>query len=253
MTIVHFESYEKSIFKALDEIKACKQIAGQARVLIKPNLTNSSPHPITTSSECCEAIVKYVQRCSDAQITIAEGCGDGSMETDEIFSIRGYVKLAQKYKIKLEDLNTSALTKRENKNCTVFPFMHLPKIAFESYIISVPVLKAHSLSGITGTLKNMMGFAPPKYYSGDFGTWKKAVFHEQMQQSIIDLNKYLIPHLSVMDCSIGLADFHLGGPECQPAVNKIIAKYNPWETDREACKMLGLDPEKIAHVKAGFD
>ena len=130
--------------------------------------------------------------------------------------------------------------------------MVLPKIAFDSYIISVPVLKAHSLSGITGTLKNMMGFAPPKYYSGKFGTWKKAAFHGQMQQSIIDLNKYLVPHLSVMDCSIGLADFHLGGPECKPAVNKIIAKYNPWETDWEACKMLGLNPETIAHVKAGF-
>ncbi|MBF0226551.1 MAG: DUF362 domain-containing protein [Desulfobacterales bacterium] len=117
-----------------------------------------------------------------------------------------------------------------------------------NYIMSVPVLKAHSLSEITGSLKNMMGFAPPKYYSGRYGIWKKAVFHNNMHRSIKDLNSYRTPDLTLMDASIGLAEYHLGGPECDPPVNKIIAGFDPLEVDRKAAGFLGLDWRNIGHL-----
>lgn len=97
-----------------------------------------------------------------------------------------------------------------------------------------------------------MGFAPPKYYSGNYASWKKAVFHQNMQESLIDFNTYLTPDLSIMDCSIGMAEYHLGGPHCDPPIAKIIAGYNPWKVDRKACELLGLDWQKIDHVAAGF-
>ncbi len=221
-------------------------------MLIKPNLTTDSPHPITTSPECCEAVVAYVRDHSRAEIIIAEGCGDGALETDQVFYALGYHVLADKYGVELVDLNHALLVKKENPDRPVFPEMHLPAVAFTHYIISVPVLKAHSLAEITGSLKNMMGFAPPKYYSGRHGVWKKSVFHGSMQQSIIDLNTYIAPDLTVMDCSIGMANFHLGGPHCAPPVNKIVAGCNPWEVDREAAALLGLNWEGIPHIKAGF-
>ena len=95
--------------------------------------------------------------------------------------------------LRLVDLNDAPVKLVKNPACPVFPEMYLPEIAFSHYIISVPVLKVHSLAKMTGTLKNMMGFAPPKYYSGRYGSWKKAVFHQKMQQSIIDLNSYVVP------------------------------------------------------------
>ncbi len=246
-----FESFEKSIKAALDAIAAHEQIAEQSAILIKPNLTTNSPHPITTSPECCEVIIKYIRKHSKAKIVIAEGCGDAKYETDEIFKSLGYTAMAEKLDVSLIDLNYGPVKVLENLNCPVFPKMYLPKIAFNHYIISVPVLKAHSLAGMTGTLKNMMGFAQPEYYSGSYGIWKKAVFHNKMQESIIDLNKYLIPNLSIMDCSIGLAEFHLGGAECNPHVKRIIAGYSPWEVDREAAQLLGLDWNTIGHIAAG--
>lgn len=248
---VEFTSYEESINCALDAIDAHERLATQTAILIKPNLINSSPHPITTPAECCEAIVQYIRKYSKADIVIAEGCGAANLETSEIFKVLGYTELAEKYGIELVDLNYEPLRSLKNPDCPVFPEMHLPEIAFSHYLISVPVLKVHSLARITGTLKNMMGFAPPKYYSGSYGAWKKAVFHNKMQQSIIDLNKYLIPHLSVMDGSIGMAEFHLGGAHCDPPINKIIAGYSPWELDRRAAEILGLDWRSIGHIAAG--
>lgn len=252
LVTVNFESYDISVTEALDLLGAKDVLVQQSAILIKPNLINDSPHPVTTAAACCEAIIKYVRTCSQAEVVIAEGSGAPSVETDEVFQKLGYTELSKRYGVKLVDLNTAPLRRLENPNCQVFPEMYLPEMAFTHYIISVPVLKAHSLATITGTLKNMIGFAPPEHYAGRFGSWKKAVFHHKMQQAIIDLNTYRTPDLSILDASVGLADFHLGGAHCSPPVNKIVAGYNPVEVDREAARLLGLKWQKIAHLAVNW-
>ncbi len=245
---VDFKTYTDSVKKVLDSIKADKILANQSRILLKPNLVNDSPPPVTTPVEFCESVLQYVQACSSAKIIIAEGCGDQHLETDEIFKKLGYNNLSKKYDVTLMDLNTAPLEKLENKKCPVFPNMYLPKIAFTHYIISLPVLKAHSLSDITGALKNMMGFAPPEHYSGKYGIWKKATFHNNMHQSIIDLNTHRCPDLSIMDASVGLAEYHLGGRLCDPPVGKLIAGFNSVELDRTAAGLLGFNWKDIPHL-----
>lgn len=254
LAIVEFESYATSVARALDDLDVGDVFRYRSGVLIKPNLINDSPHPVTTPAACCQAIIDYIQARSDVPIVIAEGCGDSVLDTDEVFATLGYAALARKYDgVALLDLNHAPLTTRQRPECPVFPEMILPEIAFTHYIISVPVLKAHSLAGLTGSLKNMLGFAPPEHYSGRYGSWKKAVFHGRMQQSIIDLNRYITPDLTVMDASIGLADFHLGGRQCDPPAAKIIAGCNPWAVDREAARLLQLDWLSIEHLRVGFE
>ena len=246
---VNFESYTSSVTDALDLIGAKEKLSRQPAFLIKPNLINSSLHPVTTPLECCATIVDYVRSCTEnAEIVIAEGCGASSMETDAVFSALGYTEYAKSNAVRLIDLNNAPLKKLTNKNCPYFPEMYLPEIAFTHFIISVPVLKAHSISIFTGTRKNMVGFAPPKHYSGRHGSWKKAKFHGDMQQSIIDLNRYRSPDLSVIDATVGLSEFHLGGAWCSPPVNKIIAGFDPFEVDRKGAELLGLDWRQIRHL-----
>jgi len=245
-----FLSYEASVPAVLDDIAAGNILSRQTAVLIKPNLVNATPHPVTTPPACVEAVIKYVRSCTSADITIAEGCGDASRATDEIFDLLGYRDLADRTGVSLLDLNHLPLRRVRNPQCPVFPEMFLPEIAFTHFIISVPVLKAHSLADMTGTLKNMLGFAPPEHYSGRFGTWKKAAFHGKMQPSIIDLNRHRCPDLSLMDASIGLADYHLGGRRCEPPAAKLIAGFDPLSVDRLAAECLDLDWKQIGHLSS---
>ena len=250
---VNFLSYEKSVAEAFDLIKAGQRLAKESFVLIKPNLVNASPHPVTTPAACCEAVINYVRSYSDAEVVIAEGTGDASRETHEIFDLLDYTKLASRHGISLVDLNEEPLRKLEKRRSQIFKEIYLPEIAFSHCIVSVPVLKAHSLATITGTLKNMMGFAPPKYYGGGYGGWKKALFHQNMQQAIMDLNRYRSPDISLMDATVGLADFHLGGRRCSPPVGKIIAGFDPWDVDRKAAELLCLDWKTIPHLSRKSD
>jgi uncharacterized protein (DUF362 family) len=169
------------------------------------------------------------------------------METGEVFERLGYVELARREGNELIDLNDAETTLLTNAACSVFPTFHMPVVALESFVISVPVLKAHSLADITGSLKNMMGLAVPRHYQAG-GHWKKSAFHRRMQDSILDLNRYRTPDLTVMDASVGLAEYHLGGRRCRPPAARILAGYDAQAVDRRAAELLGLDWRRVRHL-----
>ena len=243
-----FSTYEETVHQCLDAAGAARLLANGKPVMLKPNLVNASPFPVTTSPAFCEAVITFIRQHTDAPIVIAEGCGDTHLETPEVFDQLGYQSIAQWVGVKLLDLNTAPLVQRANANCSVFTKMWLPEAVFEHILVSLPVLKAHSLCRFTGSMKNMMGLAPPAHYAGRFGSWKKAAFHDQLDDAIADLNRYRSPDLTVMDATVGLADFHLGGAQCDPPVNKILASFDAKNLDREAAGLLGLNWQDIPHL-----
>lgn len=242
-----FESYQKSIPDILDAVNVSAVFSRQKHILLKPNLVNTSAFPVTTSPKMCQAVIEYIQNCSDALVTIAEGCGDAYYDTDDVFQQLGYTRLADKFGVRLVDLNQDELIKVSRAENTIYSSMFLPRIIFESYLFSLPVLKAHSLAAVTGTRKNMMGVLPPKYYAKG-GSWKKSVFHDQLDDSIIELNRYRTPDLTLLDASVGLCVHHLGAPECRPPIGQLVVSDNALELDQYAARLLGLDPKTIPHI-----
>ncbi len=217
-------------------------------VMLKPNLVNASPHPVTTAAAFCEAVIAFVRRHTQAPIVIAEGCGDAHMETPEVFARLGYDALARKWGLDLLDLNDADLVRLADDNCKMFPEIWLPKVVFEHVLISLPVLKAHSLCRFTGSMKNMLGLAPPRHYAGRFGSWKKAAFHNRLDEAIVELNRYRAPDFTVMDATIGLADYHLGGARCDPPVSRLLAGRDARAVDRQAAGLLGIDKDAVGHL-----
>ncbi len=72
-----------------------------------------------------------------------------------------------------------------------------------------------------------------------------------MHASIIELNRYVTPDLTVLDGRIGLAEYHLGGPECDPPVRVLLGGFDPVAVDRRAAGVLGLDWRRIGHLMGG--
>jgi len=250
MICAEFQNYDISVPEILESLGIRDRLADIPRILIKPNLVTPQPHPITTSPDCCRAVIQYIKTVTEAEIVIAEGTGDPSLTTLDVFKKLGYRKLADEADVGLVDLNTAPVKKLTRNDCPRFPEFFLPEIALTHFIISLPVLKAHSLSDITGSLKNMMGFAPPSHYSGTGGIWNKAEFHRDIHQAIIDLNRYRKADLTLLDASVGMPDYHLGGRTCDPPVNKLIAGFDPKEVDRKAAALLGLDWRRIPHLES---
>ena len=243
-----FTGYSTTVQRCMAAAGAADLFATGRPVMLKPNLINTSPHPVTTPPGLCEAVIAFVREHCDAPIVIAEGCGDASLETPEVFARLGYESLARRLDVDLLDLNRAPLERRTDPHCRIFPEMWLPEAVFDHVLISLPVLKAHSLCRLTGSMKNMMGIAPPEHYSGRYGSWKKAAFHQQLDEAIVELNRYRRPDFTLMDATVGLADFHLGGACCDPPVNRLLAGYDAKAVDREAAKLLGMDWRSVGHL-----
>jgi len=245
--IVDFYSYEKSVPALMGLLGAAQVLAKQERVVIKPNLVNTSQPPITTPVQLVTAIADYVKSVSNAKTVIAEGCGAPVYNTHRPFRKLGYSDLAKSNGIVLVDLNHAETTELTDHRCRIFPNFMMPRIVMDSFLISVPVLKKHSLAKVTLTMKNMIGCAPPDHYGGFI--WKKSKFHKNMHRSIFEMNLYRTPDLTILDGSVGLACHHLGGPKCRPPVGKLIGGFDPVAVDAYGSGLLGVDWRDVEHIR----
>ncbi|MDW7709458.1 MAG: DUF362 domain-containing protein [Deferrisomatales bacterium] len=245
---VPFTTCAASIPAALEAVGAPSVLARQRRILVKPNLVNASPPPVTLPCEAVKALVLAIRRWSAAEIRIGEGTGDAALDTGEVFRRLGYVRVARELGVELVDLNEAPLVELSDPQCSVFLSLWLPRVVVESFVVSFAVLKAHSLAGVTLSLKNMMGCAPPSRY-GHGGTWKKSAFHRHMHASVYELNRYRRPDLALVDASVGLAEHHLGGRTCEPPLGRILAGFDPVAVDAEGARLLGIDWREVEYLR----
>jgi len=242
VAVVEFKNYTQSIPVALELAGAEKILPQAGTIILKPNLTNSSPPPVTTSVKMVEAVYTYCVRQTKAKIIIGEGCGSGN--TFDIFKELGYTALAEKYKIELVDFNEVDAVLLENKNALQLKQLYLPKIVLDAFIISMPVLKDHSFTGTTVAMKNMFGLAPGKYYK--IG-WNKSKLHSpSTDKSVVDVCMYKKPGFCIVDASVALAGMHLSGTEKK--IGKLIAGSDCVAVDAVASQMLGHKPQDLEYL-----
>ena len=252
----HKELFSITITTLSDSLSSVLDAAGLASlipkgktILIKPNLVEALAPPITTPVNLIDLLIEYLrERITDAEIIIGEGTGSLQYDTHHPFQMLGYTQLAAEKQIRLLDLNEEVLLTKENPVCTRWPTMHLPAILDEVFLLSVPVLKAHTLAEVTLTMKNMMGCAPPSHFQGN-GAWGKSAFHEQIHEAIFDLNRYRTPDFTLLDASIGMAEAHLWGAHCDPPVNRLIASADPVAIDAYGASLLGRDWQSIKYIQ----
>ncbi len=243
-----FTAWQESVPRLLDASGLNRRLESAGTVIIKPNLVGAQPPPVTTPVGLAAALAGYIHASyPDKEIIIAEGCGSSSKTTWQVFEILGYTKLADSGHVTLMDLNEAPLVQMQNSKCQRWPEMYLPEIVFDSFLISVPVLKAHSLAGVTLTMKNMIGLAPPAHFQQG-GPWKKASFHRGIQEAVFDLNRYRTPDFTLLDATIGMQEAHLWGPTCDPPPNRLAASSDPVAIDAYGCGLLGVSWTAIGHI-----
>ncbi|MCK5070026.1 MAG: DUF362 domain-containing protein [Desulfocapsa sp.] len=241
-------SLESDIPRLLDAAGLADIIPKGQPILIKPNLVEALEPPITTPVHLVSLLISYLQkRFPGQEIIIGEGTGSLEYDTHHPFKMLGYNKLATEENIQLIDLNFEKLTKKENLECTRWPVMHLPSILDEVFLLSVPVLKVHTLAKVTLTMKNMMGCVPPSHFRGK-GHYGQSAFHQQIHEAIFDLNRYRSPDFTLLDASIGMAESHLWGKHCNPPLNTLAASTDIVAIDAFGAKLLGKRWQDIGYI-----
>ena len=245
VAVVKGERGHAPVFKALDLIDYRNALVGYDKVLIKVNFITDKTWDTgaTTDPIVVEAIIKKLKALpvkvyvveSDATITSADKAFEATGMKD-MCSRNGVECLNLRYvkdKVKLEIPDGEAL-----KSITV------PRLVTESAVISAAKLKTHANTGVTLGMKNMFGLLPDKF---------KGRYHlKGISKVVVDINTVLRPALTVIDGFVGMeGQGPVDGTPVQ--MNLIIAGTDPVATDATACRIMGINPYEIKHIKRAYE
>jgi uncharacterized protein (DUF362 family) len=228
---IKFKSYEESVPKLLGILKLQRELKKYDKIVLKPYLTN--PVQESTPRDFVESVLKFIldNKNPVAEVFIAEGA-DGE-NTQDLFEVLGYDKLAEKYDISLIDLNRTETQTVQNGEFLKFDEVFYPKILMESFVISLPRLGFNQETGMNASISNMLGAFPAEFYKGFFSKNKSKIRKWPIKYSIHDIIKCKLPDFSIVD-----------GSE-----QSVIMAGLPIEIDKQGAKILGKEWKEIPYLK----
>jgi len=238
---------------ASDPVKAASRVTSRlidessppsdTLIILKPNIVRPTPPPVTTDFRVVAGIVMALENAGFYEIAVAEGSGTGN--TLENLEQLGYNSLG----VKLIDLDSLPSSPVRVPNAEVWDSIYLPDILASVFIISIPVLKDHSMLKVTLGLKNMVGVLPSAHYSG-YWTYKKSQIHKKNPDGCLsDLIRIVRPHWTIVDGTVGMKGSHISGDPLCPPANIIFGSSNSLEADKYGAKILGHDWKDIQYLK----
>ncbi len=229
-------------------VKAIEAMGGMGRfvktgdvVVVKPNMAwdrnpeqaaNTNPAVVAAIVELCyKAGAKRVNvfdvPCNEER-RVHENCGIAKAARDKganVFFVDHWNVLKAKYSYPASMQDWPIL--RDAVACDTF--------------INVPVLKHHSLAGLTLSMKNLMGVC-----SG-----KRGIMHMDMDRKLVDLTGFINPDLTVIDATRHLKRNGPSGGNLEDVVelNKLVVATDPTLADAYAASLAGKDPMDLGVVR----
>lgn len=213
------------------------------QLLIKPNICAGvdTSGVANTKAEMVEALVTLILKENERlPIRIVES-DSMSKYADEAFTKFGYANLVGRlngrgFGVSLINLSKSTLGK-VRLDGLYFHDPELPAMLSQPMsLVSVAVPKTHSLTLITGVLKNCFGLLPRK---------DKVFYHPHINEVIVDTNRVVKPDLCLVDARVGLEGVISGRPR---PINALILGRNPVSVDATMARLMGFQPERIRHL-----
>ncbi len=239
--IVHVHNSDRPSIETVSEImEACnffQSFDGGKRVLVKPNLF--CPEASHTGATVNLDLLRFVVRLlvdRGFEVTIGEV---GAHQYNAcFFKDIGIYELAEEEGATFFDLNQCKRVPIRLWGGHVF---YLPKPVLETdFLVNVPKLKSHAATRVSLAMKNLYGLLPDKE------KWKGHAL--SLDETIVALNERFPSSLVIVDGITAMEGF---GPTMGLArkTNLVIGTNNALLNDIVCCKILGVNPLEVDHIR----
>lgn len=229
-------------------VKAVERLGGMARfvkkgavVVVKPNIgwDRSPEQAANTDPRVVAALVEMCYQAGAKRVNVFDvSCND----QQRVYNNSGIEKAAKEKGAKVYFPDHWNVVKAHF--ATPSPMEGWPvlrdAVTCDTFI-NVPVLKHHGLTGLTLSMKNLMGVC-----SG-----KRGQMHMDIGKRLTDLTDFINPDLTVIDATrVLLRNGPSGGSlEDVQQMNKIIVGTDPTLADAFACSLMERDPMSVSYIK----
>lgn len=219
------------------------------RVLVKPNLL-SAHYPqkaITTNPALVEAIVKrLIRRGNKVFIGDSPGGRISPKFVKKVFQKTGMKKVAEKTGASLVSFDKNRIDVAIPNGKYLHNVTLCEQIKNVDYIITLPKMKTHALTLITGAVKIGYGFIPGSRKGELHLRYEKS---EDFSKVLIDLLEVTMPNLVIVDAVTSMQGNGPSGGENYDS-KLLIGGFNPILIDYILAKTMGYkDPFFIPFLK----
>jgi uncharacterized protein (DUF362 family) len=236
----------ETVYRAIDLIGGMKEVLKDApQVLIKVNFISTKTYEsgATTDPLVVEALVHKAREFTD-KIFVVESDAS-TTNADKACKATGMLRVCEDNKVKFINLRREKeRVALEISDPEVLHKIKVPKIVVGSAIINAAKLKTHSETGVTLGMKNMFGLLPEKM---------KFKYHlRNISKVIVDINSVLKPKFTIID---GFYALEGPGPVSGNPVKMdlIMAGRDVLAVDATACRIMGIDPFEIYHIRRAYE
>ena len=210
------------------------------KILLKPNIiTGRSPDAAaTTHPAVFEAVVRILQ---NAGVNVTYGDSPGFDNPVAALKKSGLTEVAERYHIEMGNFQSGQIIQNEN-GIIAKEFYLCNGVTAADGIISLPKMKAHQMTRLTGAVKNQFGCILGAH---------KAAYHAKLPNAsrfcrmLAELNMLLKPRLYIMD---GILAMEGNGPSNGNPVkmNTILISADPVALDATFCRLVGINAAYMA-------
>lgn len=234
------EKTRQAVQALLDELPAFKNLCADAKVLIKPNLlAKSAPeNAVTTHPHVVRAVILCLQAKGVKDITVADSPGGPHTQKmlGAVYKASGIADVCQSAGAKLSVDGAADIVAANGTVVRNFSF--LQPFGQANFIINLPKMKTHVLTGMSGAVKNLFGLVPGL---------QKAEFHtrfpekEPFANMIVDLCQTVNADIHLLDGLLAMEGNGPGGGKPRQC-NLLLAGQNPYYVDLAVCHFIGMQP-----------
>lgn len=213
-----------------------------AAVAIKPNLGWDLFLPgAVTSPLVVEGVIQKL-RDHAGQLYLVEA-DQVLVHVETALRQTGMDKLCARYGVEWVNLSRTPFVRREVPAHLEVASLDLPEILTRTVLVTVPVMKTHNKTVLTGAIKNQWGCLPTFRHN----------YHPVVDRVLRDLSMVLRPTFAVMDATVALEG---NGPKSgRPRVcNLVLASGDPVALDTISGEIMGLlERFEVPHLRLCAD
>jgi uncharacterized protein (DUF362 family)/Pyruvate/2-oxoacid:ferredoxin oxidoreductase delta subunit len=258
VSLLQCKDYSASLLKekmlqGLSAIGLDPSIFGGKKVIIKPNLLNASAveKAVVTHPEFFRSVVQIVKSSGGVPV-MAESPAFQSLS--KVMSKTGYDRIVAEEGCEVADPRATAVLFSDGQG--KYRRFELSKALFDADIVlNLPKFKTHSLTYITGAVKNLFGFI----YGLNKSQWHvRARSSEEFSSLLLDLYESLMKgfekpklFIHIMDAIVGL-EGEGPGPSGHPRrIGAMLVSEDAVALDCVAVRLVGLQRNKARSVVLG--
>ena len=241
IAVVEGESPPKQVRAAIDQLGGIGKFVRRGnRVVLLPNPQGRTPGT-STNPDIVAEVVRLCLEAGAATVTVSSAHGPGRWSPTRIIERVEKAGGKMKYPDSSKDWITVKVPNgRVRKELTII------RDALENdVLINLPVFKQHESTGVTGTLKNLMGF------NSDSGSFHQGETY--LHQAIVDLASVIPPHLCIVDATTILTENGPFGPGRVAHPKKVFAGTDRVALDSLCCALLNVDPRDVLHIRLAHE